>query len=145
MPTRRGAKKRPKPATRHHRAEPAASAPRVQRALLYKVVELSNVDEHALEHTVNEWVSRGWHFDGVQFAMRESSKRPSMGFVFFTREGAEIVHDAAPASPDAFRSDEEAEAQLKRVILGAQAAPESATSTPVDAWQRLKELAGDDE
>jgi hypothetical protein len=25
--------------------------------------------------------------DGVQFAMRESSKRPAMAFVFFTREG----------------------------------------------------------
>ena len=28
----------------------------------------------------------GWNFDTVQFAMRESSKRPAMAFVTFTRE-----------------------------------------------------------
>lgn len=55
--------------------------------LLYKVVELSTVDEATLERTLNEWVAQGWTFDGVQFAMREASKRPSMAFVFFTRQG----------------------------------------------------------
>lgn len=55
--------------------------------LLYKVVELSTVDEGSLEHTVNEWSGQGWNLENVQFAMRESSKRPSMAFVFFTRQG----------------------------------------------------------
>ncbi len=62
--------------------------PPASRSLLYKVVELSTVDEAALERAINEWVPQGWHLDGVQFAMRESSKRPSMAFVFFTREGS---------------------------------------------------------
>lgn len=58
------------------------------KSLLYKVVEISNVDEASLEQAVNDAVRKGWAFDGVQFAMRESSKRPSMAFVFFTRMGA---------------------------------------------------------
>jgi hypothetical protein len=79
-------KKRPQP--RRPAAAPA------QRVLHYKVVELSTVDEGALERTLNEWVPHGWRFEGVQFAMRESSKRPSMGFVFFTRPGSPLVEQA---------------------------------------------------
>lgn len=63
-----------------------ARAPALSRELRYKVVELSTVDEGSLERTINEWTARGWTLDGVQFAMRESSKRPAMAFVFFTRE-----------------------------------------------------------
>ena len=51
----------------------------------YKVVEVAQVDEGTLEQTLNEWVQRGWHFDGLQFVMRESSRRPSMAFMFFTQ------------------------------------------------------------
>jgi hypothetical protein len=58
------------------------------------VVELSLVDEATLERTLNVWVGEGWTLDSVQFAMRESSRRPAMAFVLFTREGE-------PASPDA--------------------------------------------
>jgi hypothetical protein len=54
--------------------------------LIYKVVEVSMVSEDMLEEVLNEWTAQGWHFDGMQFAMRESQKRPSMAFVFFTRE-----------------------------------------------------------
>ena len=57
--------------------------------LHYKVVELSTVDEGSLEHAVNLWVRQGWTLETVQFAMRESSRRPSMAFVIFTREVAE--------------------------------------------------------
>jgi hypothetical protein len=53
--------------------------------LSYKVVELSSVTDEALEAVLNEWVSQGWALDGVHFAMRESSKRPAMAFVLFTR------------------------------------------------------------
>jgi hypothetical protein len=53
---------------------------------VYKVVEASTVTDEALESIVNEWVARGWVLDGIQFAMRESSKRPAMAFVLFTRE-----------------------------------------------------------
>lgn len=51
----------------------------------YKVVESSVVTDESLEQIINEWVSQGWTFEGIQFAMRESSKRPAMAFVLFTR------------------------------------------------------------
>ncbi len=57
--------------------------------MLYMVVEVSNVNDEAIEEVLNDWVARGWRFDGLHFAMRESSKRPSMAFVLFTREGDE--------------------------------------------------------
>ena len=65
----------------------AGRPPPGPEALHYKVVELSTVDEGSLEHTVNVWVRQGWTLENVQFAMRESSKRPAMAFVFFTRTG----------------------------------------------------------
>ena len=54
--------------------------------LIYKVVEVNSVTENELENVLNEWTAQGWRFDGLQFAMRESSKRPAMAFVIFTRE-----------------------------------------------------------
>jgi hypothetical protein len=57
--------------------------------LTYKVVEISTVTEDIIEETLNEWTARGWRFDGMQFAMREASRRPSMAFVIFTRETEE--------------------------------------------------------
>jgi len=54
--------------------------------LEYKVVEESVVTDENLERILNQWAAAGWHYDGVQFAMREGSKRPAMAFVFFTRE-----------------------------------------------------------
>jgi hypothetical protein len=54
--------------------------------LSYKVVEVSSVTEDTLEEVLNEWTVRGWRFDGMQFAMRESQKRPGMAFVIFTKE-----------------------------------------------------------
>lgn len=54
--------------------------------LIYKVVEIGTVTEDAIEETLNSWSSEGWNFDGLQFAMRESSKRPAMAFALFTRE-----------------------------------------------------------
>jgi len=35
---------------------------------------------------LNEWTAKGWLFDAIQFVVSEASKRPSMAFVFFTRE-----------------------------------------------------------
>ena len=51
----------------------------------YKIVETQTVTDEDLETIINEWVGQGWLFDGIQFAMRESSKRPAMAFVVFTR------------------------------------------------------------
>ena len=51
----------------------------------YKVVETSSVTDEELERIINETVALGWAFDGIQFAMREASRRPSMAFLIFTR------------------------------------------------------------
>ncbi len=52
----------------------------------YKVVETSSVTDEALEAIFKEWTAKGWVLDGVQFAMRDASKRPSMAFVTFIQE-----------------------------------------------------------
>lgn len=55
-------------------------------AIVYKVVELATVTDQEIEQTLNRWTAEGWAFDGMHFAMRESSKRPAMAFIAFTRE-----------------------------------------------------------
>ena len=55
-------------------------------ALRYKVVEVSTVTDQEIEAVLNEWTAQGWTFDSMQFAMRDSSKRPSMVFITFIRE-----------------------------------------------------------
>jgi hypothetical protein len=61
------------------------------RVTQYKVVETQTVTDEDLEGIINEWVQKGWTFDGIQFAMREASKRPAMAFVIFTR--TEVADD----------------------------------------------------
>jgi hypothetical protein len=56
---------------------------------VYKVVELSEVTDQDIERALNAWTAEGWKFDTMQFAMRDSSKRPSMAFLTFTREEGE--------------------------------------------------------
>ncbi len=51
----------------------------------YKVVEINEVTDQAIEKVLNERTRQGWTFDALHFAMRESSKRPSMVFLTFTR------------------------------------------------------------
>jgi len=51
----------------------------------YKVVEISTVTDEEIERVLNEWTARGWVFDNMQFAMRDSSRRPAMAFVSFVR------------------------------------------------------------
>ncbi len=69
--------------------------------VIYKVVETSTVTEDILERILNEWVPQGWHFDSIQFVIRDASKRPSMAFLFFVREVREADHPLPPArSPD---------------------------------------------
>lgn len=52
----------------------------------YKVVEIANVTDEEIEKVLNQWTVEGWNFDTMHFAMRESSKRPSMAFLTFTRD-----------------------------------------------------------
>jgi len=58
---------------------------------VWKVVETSTVTDEALEAILNEWVGQGYTFEGMQFAMRESSKRPAMAFVLFTRPAGPVA------------------------------------------------------
>ena len=96
----------------------AGRPPPRPETLQYKVAELSTVDEGNLEHTVNLWVRQGWRLENVQFAMRESSKRPAMAFVFFTRPGEAMADEATPAAEG------------------------TAEARAADAWSRLAALAG---
>ena len=51
----------------------------------YKVVETSDVSDEEIERILNEITRQGWNLDTLQFAMRDSSKRPAMAFLIFTR------------------------------------------------------------
>jgi hypothetical protein len=116
--------------------------------LQYKIVELSTVDEGSLERTLNEWVPKGWNLDGVQFAMREASKRPAMAFVFFTREDEAHEQDVEEArgrlmrlsetgSPTAALVADQAQVHERRMTQGQR--------PPISAYERLAQLAGMDE
>jgi hypothetical protein len=52
----------------------------------YKFVELSVVTDETIETCVNDWVERGWVFDGIRFVTNDASRRPSMAFVQFIRD-----------------------------------------------------------
>ena len=52
----------------------------------YKVVELSQVTDESIENSLNLWIKEGWTLENIYFAMRDSSKRPSMAFLLFTKE-----------------------------------------------------------
>ena len=58
-------------------------------ALTWKVVEISSVTDSEIEAVLNEWTAQGWTLDNIQFAMRDSSTRPSMAFLSFTRGDGE--------------------------------------------------------
>ena len=60
----------------------------------YKVVECSTVTDEELETILNDWSGQGYALDGIHFAMRESSRRPAMAFVLFTRKKA-VKHEKA--------------------------------------------------
>jgi hypothetical protein len=62
--------------------------------LHYKVVETSDVTDVEIERILNEWTQKGWTLDTMQFAMRDSSKRPAMAFITFTRAAQEDEEQA---------------------------------------------------
>lgn len=146
MKKKRATKKaaKPPPARRPRAGLPgrraAATAP---APLQYKVVELSTVDEGALEAALNHWTRQGWTLDGVQFAMRESSKRPAMAFLFFTREGAAAEADAEAARERLLRLSEEG-SPTAALAREARASHEARLPT-LSAHERLARLAGLDE
>jgi hypothetical protein len=52
----------------------------------YKVVEMSAVTDEEIERVLNEWTAKGYTFESIQFVTSVSSRRPSMAFLFFTKE-----------------------------------------------------------
>lgn len=54
--------------------------------LKYKVMELSTVTDETIEAALNTAVAAGWSFEGINFVVKDSSKRPAMAFLFFTRK-----------------------------------------------------------
>ena len=96
----------------------------------YKVVELTTVDEISLQTALNEWVRRGWRLDSIQFAMRDSSRRPAMAFVLFSRSSELKV---AKESLDSVDRNASAVADLQPL-------PNQNVSS--DPWRRLRQLAG---
>lgn len=146
---RAGKEPRTSPASRAGQRPGRGHAPVIREPgpLQYKVVELSTVDEGALERTLNEWTAKGWNLDGVQFAMRESSKRPAMAFVFFTREGEAAQHDEDGARERLLRMSEGG--SLTAHLAAEQAGEASHTVVPfvhpLSAHERLAKLAGLDE
>jgi hypothetical protein len=49
----------------------------------YHVEETSDVTAENLERILNHWTAQGWRFDGMQFVVKESARRPSMAFLLF--------------------------------------------------------------
>ncbi len=54
--------------------------------MLYKVVETSTVTDEEIEKIVNHWVGEGYSFASIHFVTSDSSRRPKMAFLFFTRQ-----------------------------------------------------------
>ena len=54
-------------------------------AMEYKVIETSLVTDGEIEKILNHWVAQGYRFDSIHFVVNESSRRPGMAFVFFTK------------------------------------------------------------
>jgi hypothetical protein len=50
-------------------------------------VETQIVTDEVLEDLINCQTAKGWHLDGIRFAMSDASRRPSMAFILFTMEG----------------------------------------------------------
>jgi hypothetical protein len=51
----------------------------------YKVIETSEVTGESLEEILNRWTAEGWRYDGMQFVVKESARRPSMAFILFVK------------------------------------------------------------
>ncbi len=62
-------------------------------AIEYKVVEISTVTDTEIEAALNEWSKKGWGFERITYAMRESQKRPSMAFIVFVRKDEQRQND----------------------------------------------------
>ena len=58
---------------------PAEQAP-------WRVVELSDVSDRTIEEALNAAAGEGWRFESVHFVTQPGNRRPTMAFLFFTRD-----------------------------------------------------------
>ncbi|MGE5247159.1 MAG: DUF4177 domain-containing protein [Verrucomicrobiota bacterium] len=49
----------------------------------YRVVELSDVSDRAIEEALNREAAAGHRFESVHFVTQPGSRRPTMAFLFF--------------------------------------------------------------
>jgi hypothetical protein len=54
----------------------------------YKVVEITEVTDTAIEEVLNRWNDKGYRVDSVHFVTQPGNRRPSMAFLFLVRRGA---------------------------------------------------------
>jgi len=54
----------------------------------YHVVEISDVCDRSIEEALNLAAADGWRFESVHFVTQPGNRRPTMGFLFFTRAEA---------------------------------------------------------
>ena len=51
----------------------------------YKVVEIGDVTDQAVEAALNRWAREGYRFESIHFVTQPGNRRPTMAFLFFTR------------------------------------------------------------
>lgn len=51
----------------------------------YRVVELAEVSDRAIEDALNGAMADGFRFESVHFVTQPGCRRPTMAFLFFTR------------------------------------------------------------
>jgi hypothetical protein len=54
----------------------------------YKVVEIGDVTDQAVEEALNRWTVEGYRFESIHFVTQPGNRRPSMAFIFLTRGDA---------------------------------------------------------
>ncbi len=59
-----------------------------QAGTAYKVVEINDVTDQAIETALNRWTAEGYRFESIHFATQPGSRRPAMAFLFFLRAAA---------------------------------------------------------
>ncbi|HEY7527843.1 MAG TPA: hypothetical protein VH660_01720 [Candidatus Deferrimicrobiaceae bacterium] len=65
-----------------------AMADAAGNGVAYRVVEVVDVTDHALEAALNRVAGEGYRFESIHFVTQPGNRRPSMAFLFFTRGGA---------------------------------------------------------
>ena len=54
----------------------------------YRVIELSDVSDRSIEAALNGVLAEEYRFESIHFVTQQGSRRPTMAFLFFTRNEA---------------------------------------------------------